>query len=102
MDSILSWFALPFEKQMLNIGSEVSRALRWKNAGNREREVNAAIKAVEIFGLTKMDPKHAKRFLELHDYELTLMDYLFGENERGNTDESIMALYNQFWQDADE
>jgi hypothetical protein len=96
MDRILKWFSMPIGKQIYNIGSEVNRAIRWKNADNAQRKINFAIKAVELIGLTKMDPKNIKRFDELNFYEQELIDYILGENLYQNSDETIMKVYDQW------
>jgi len=96
MDRDLNWYAMPIGLQIYNIGSEVSRAIKWKNASNYERQINFAIKAIELIGLTKRDPKNLKRFDELNFYQQELIDYLFGENMYENTDESIMKIYDQW------
>ena len=96
MDRVLSWFQMPIGKQMYNIGSEVGRAIKWKNKDNEQRKLNFTIKAIELFGLTKMDTKNSKRFEELNFYEQELLDYIVGENIYQNNDESIMKIYNQW------
>ena len=96
MDRTIKWYEMSIGKQLYNIGSEVNRAIRWKNANNYLRQLDFTIKAIELIGLTKMDPKNAKRFNELHFYEQELIDYLCGENMYENTDESIMKIYDQW------
>ena len=96
MDRDMNWHSMPIGLQIYNIGSEVGRAIRWKNAANYQRQLNFAIKAIELIGLTKMDPKNIKRFDELNFYQQELIDYLFGENMYENTDESIMKVYDQW------
>ena len=96
MDSIMNWYSMPIGLQIYNIGSEVNRAIKWKNTANYQRQLNFAIKAIELIGLTKLDPKNVHRFDELNFYQKELLDYLFGENMYGNTDESIMKIYDQW------
>ena len=45
MDSTVSFFAMPIGTQISNVGSEVQRALRWRKAGNRQREIAFCEKA---------------------------------------------------------
>ena len=96
MDSIINWYNMPIGMQLYNIGSEVGRAIKWKNEKNFQRQINFTIKAIELIGLTKMDPKNNKRFSELNFYQEELIDYLCGENMYENTDESIMKVYDQW------
>lgn len=46
------WAQMSLAEQMLNIGSEVSRANRWKSKGNVEQCHRAADRALELLSLT--------------------------------------------------
>lgn len=46
------WDELTFPQQMGNIGSEVSRMLRWREKGNHERSEKAFYRALELLDLT--------------------------------------------------
>ena len=46
------WAQMSLAEQMLNIGSEVSRANRWKAKGNEEQCHRAADRALELVSLT--------------------------------------------------
>ena len=46
------WAEMSLAEQMLNIGSEVSRANRWKSKGNMEQCHRAADRALELLSLT--------------------------------------------------
>lgn len=46
------WAQMSLAEQMLNIGSEVSRANRWKAKGNEEQCHRAADRALELVLLT--------------------------------------------------
>ena len=96
MDRTLKWFDMSLVDQMVNIGAELNRAIKWKNAGNYERKINFSIKTIELLGLTKIDPKHSRRFNEFMFYEQEIMDYLFGENLYNNTDSSITATFDKW------
>ena len=96
MDRINRWFKMPIGMQISNIGSEVGRAIRRKNENDEYSKINYAIKAIELIGLTKLDPKNIKRVKELNYCEIELIDYIFDNNLYGNDDESIMKFYNQW------
>jgi hypothetical protein len=96
MDRTIKLFEMSIGDQIYNVGSEVARAIKWKNQQNYQRQLNFGIKAIELMGLIKMDPKNTKRFDELNFYEQELIDYLFGGNVYENTDENIMKIYNQW------
>mgnify|MGYP006957495348 CR=1 FL=1 len=38
MDKTLSWFAMSIGVQISNVGSEVHRAIRWKNRGDEQKK----------------------------------------------------------------
>ena len=46
------WAEMPFALQMLNIGSEISRANRWKSKGNQNQVERAVFRALELIDLT--------------------------------------------------
>jgi hypothetical protein len=47
-----SWGKMPFLKRLANIGSEVIRAIKWKEKKNPEYADLAFIRALELFDLT--------------------------------------------------
>lgn len=38
MDQTVSWFAMPIGVQISNVGSEVHRAIRWKNRSDKQKK----------------------------------------------------------------
>lgn len=51
------WHQLSLAEQLANVGSEVSRCIKWK--GRKEPiSSRAAERALELMWLTKSDPKH--------------------------------------------
>ena len=46
------WEDLPFHKQMANIGSEISRAIKWKRKNNEEQMQKAVTRCLELIDLT--------------------------------------------------
>lgn len=47
-----TWFEMPVSVQISNIGSEVSRAINWKNKGNDKRKIGFCEKAIEYLELS--------------------------------------------------
>lgn len=89
------WINLSLSEQMANIGSEVYRAVKFKNKNNIEYSKNAAYRALELIDLTieAQYKKHSiKEFTRLRE---VLCDYLLGDNEY-NTDEKIMKYFDSF------
>ena len=65
------WATMTLAEQMLNIGSEVSRANRWQSKGNMEQCHRAADRALELLSLTidaqrgKHDPVKLQRYFDV-------------------------------------
>jgi len=53
--SAARWAQLELVEQLANVGSEVERAIRAHNAGNRSRWEHAQARALELFDLTATD-----------------------------------------------
>ena len=92
------WNELSFPDQMLNIGSEVNRALKWEHK-NEKRCETAFFRALERFHFTVMSlyssgNKH--RIKELGRAKEVLYDYLYGGNEYKSTPQSLIKYYNDF------
>lgn len=51
------WFELNFIEQMANVGSEVERAMAWKEKGDEEYSQKAFERALELLDLTIEDKK---------------------------------------------
>ena len=77
---------------MLNIGGEIERALDRKDKHLSEQYL---AKALELFALTKADPKNQRRLEEISLAEEELIDY-FHENRYGNDRNSLMSYWNSF------
>lgn len=93
------WETLPLSLQMGNIGSEVSRALRWKRKERPERVEKCLGRALELMDLS------IAHYAKLHDgaklKELCrareeLCDYFVGDNEYHTEPKRLMAYYDQF------
>ena len=85
------WAEMPFNLQMGNIGSEVSRSLKAQNAG-KEKRMNAAIdRALELFDFTlacNIGPKLREACRAREEF----CDYFFGGNSF-HTDPAKMQRY---------
>lgn len=95
-DIRITWFEMPVNMQISNIGSEVSRAINWKNKGNEKRKLGFCEKAIEFLELSIEDPKNAHRVGEFMFCIEELKDYFFGENTYGTTDEMLHKYYDSF------
>jgi len=71
---------------MANIGSEVERAISWRNKDNDSYSRKAAERALELLFLTIADLKNRNRLKELTRLHEVLVDYFFGQNQYSSSD----------------
>lgn len=74
------WRELTLIEQLANIGSEVERALNWRQKGNPVYSRKALERALELIELTIADPRHLARLKELTRLREVLLDYFLGDN----------------------
>ena len=92
------WGELTLAEQLGNIGSEVSRAIRWRG---RQEEVarGAFFRALELFDLTLADPRHRSspaRLREIARAREVVADFLAGPNQYGATAPSLQKYFDAF------
>lgn len=90
------WFELTFPAQMANIGSEVIRAINWKNKNNHEYSQKAFERALELLSLTIAGNKNKSRFKELTRLYEALVDYFAFDNEYKSSDKSWQNYFLAF------
>ena len=90
------WQSKTLCEQLGNVGSEVARALRAKELGNRERMNGALDRALELLDMTLADPRHQGRRREICRAREVFLDYLLGSNEYGSSAASLDAYFLQF------
>jgi len=73
------WRRLSFFDQMANIGSEVERAISWRNKDNDLYSRKAAERALELLFLTIGDLKNRNRLKELTRLHEVLVDYFLAK-----------------------
>ena len=81
------WKKLSFIEQMANIGSEVERTMSWRKKKNKDSSQKAFFRSLELASLTIADKKNKKRLKELTRLKEVLVDYFFGSNQYGSSDE---------------
>ena len=96
MDREISWFNMPVSMQISNVGSEVARAIRYKNKGDAEKATNFCKKAIEFLKIIEADPKNKHRKGEFDFCIEELTDYFLGENEYQTTDAMLKNYYDAF------
>jgi len=91
------WFKLSFIEQFANVGSEVERAISWKNKGNLKYSKLSFYRALELLSLTIDDPKNRFRLKEItRIYEL-LVDYFEGKNIYNSSDDFWKRYFYAFF-----
>lgn len=89
------WAAMSFAEQMANIGSEVSRACRWKEKGKPEMMGHAFDRCLELLDFT-IALSNGPRLRELVRAREVLCDYFVGDNVYGSTGEGWMRYFDAF------
>lgn len=100
MDREIKWFEMSVGMQISNVGSEVARAIRYKNKGDEQKKINFCNKAIEFLQIIEEDPKNAHRKGEFDFCIEELKDYFLGNNEYNTTDEMLKKYYDAFLQTA--
>lgn len=90
------WQELPLIGQMANIGSEVERALKWREKNNADYCMKAFERALELLDLTLDDPKNKSRLREIARVREALADYFWGENQFASTVNSWRKYFLDF------
>jgi hypothetical protein len=90
------WHLLSLEEQLANIGSEIIRALKWKENGNSVISQSANLRALELFDLTLTDRCHEKSVKEIARLRELWMDFYYGENRYRQTAEQWRKYFSAF------
>ena len=95
MDSVLNekWFELSLVQQMINIGNEVKRALKFTSDPNKRNMFFD--RAIQYTNFTMEDPKNAHVLSELLISKEVLEDYC-GEHKLACTGEQISRYYQAY------
>ena len=99
------WNSFSFSQQMANIGSEVSRAIKWKKKDRTDQMEKAVIRCLELIDLTALSrqeyiAKAGKNtdgaLRELMRTREVICDYFLGDNDYNSKDGSLMKYFDQF------
>ncbi len=90
-----TWLHLSLIEQLANIGSEVIRAINWKNKGNQVYSQLAFERALELFDLTLADAKNSQRAKEVCRAREMWVDS-FGDNLYQSTDSQWQKYFLEF------
>lgn len=87
------WHKRSFLEQMANIGSEVYRAINWRNKGNEKYAQLAFQRSLELFDLTKESKLTYPQYKELLRMREIWVDYFKYDNEYNSTQENINKYF---------
>jgi hypothetical protein len=89
------WYTISFEEQMGNVGSEVGRALKRHQEGDRARFQSAFERALELLDLTGADTRWrgTPKLQEILRVREVFCDYFFGGNQYGSTPASLDGYF---------
>lgn len=90
------WAQMEFCEQMAHIGSEISRALNWREKNNREHCENALIRGLELLSFTIAKPPRPSSLKELTRLREVLLDYFFGDNFYHSNDSFFRRYFDAF------
>ena len=92
------WWTLSLFEQLGNVGSEVSRAIRWTSR-NPNMAQGAFYRALELMDLTLSDPRHRQSPARLREIARTrevLVDFFAGSNEYGSNALSLQKYFDAY------
>ncbi len=90
------WDKMPFIEKLANTGSEVERALNWKKKNNPEYAEKALTRALELLEITIGSTGEYSRLRELARLREALLDYFYGSNSYGSTEEMWRKYFYYF------
>lgn len=89
------WHQLSLKEQLGNIGSEVSRAIRWKGK-DEKLYIGAVERALELFDLTLSDPRWKGRRWEIARVREVFCDIVYGDRLYKTSLEDLQRYLDQF------
>ena len=91
------WQTRPITYQMGNIGSEISRSLKWTEKGNQARADKAIDRALELFDFTiEANVKNHARLTEILKAREEFCDYFFNNNSYRTDPAKMQKYYDGF------
>lgn len=90
------WNNFSVFEQMANIGTEVGRAISWRNKKNTEMSKNAVYRALELIDFSINDRKNKNSLKEIVRMREILADYFLGENIYQSTDKQWEKYFYPF------
>jgi hypothetical protein len=92
------WYELTLAEQLGNVGSEISRAIKW--SGRNDQLARGAFeRALELFDLTLDDPRHRQspaRLRELARAREVVVDFFDGPNQYNSTASDLQKYFDAY------
>lgn len=79
------WLKFSLVEQMANIGSEIERAIKWKDKKNHLYANLANSRALELFDLSLSDMRHGAGLKEIARARELWLDFFVGNNQYSQT-----------------
>ena len=92
------WWQLSLAEQLGNVGSEISRAIRWTSR-NPDTARGALYRALELLDLTLADPRRRQSPAHLREIARArevVADFFAGPNQYGSTGASLQKYFDAF------
>jgi len=90
------WEKLSLIEQLANVGSDVLRAISWKNKGDKEQAQAAFYRSLELIDLTIRDKKNIHRLYEVIRMREVWASYFTNEEKYGYTEKAWEQYFNNF------
>lgn len=96
-----TWRKMSLVEQMANIGSEVERAMNWKEKNNQKFSEKAFFRALELFDLTLSCFTNSQKYTLATKTEVArskelFADFFWADNQYNSTRESWQKYFKQF------
>ena len=92
------WWTLSLCEQLGNVGSEVSRAIRWTSR-NPDMAQGALYRALELMDLTLADPRHRQSPARLREMARTrevVVDFFAGSNQYSSSAADLQKYFDAY------
>lgn len=90
------WLKFTLLEQMANIGTDVDRAIRYRQQGDLEASEQALYRAIELIDFTIADRKNRGRLKEILRAREFLLDHFVGDDQWGMTDDFWQRYFYDF------
>lgn len=94
--SVERWREFSLCEQMANIGSEVLRALKWREKGNQDLSQKASARALELLDLSLDAADTFPRIREYARLREVVVDYFYGSNQFRSSNALWQGYFNHF------